>query len=215
MSIDKELKSYKARVKESQTVLSGLEERVRQIAEMQETVRAAQVQSEDVKSELAQVQSDKARVKDELSEAAILQDPAVDELRADYVELTGREQVLQGELDRLSTAIDENTPNPDEVASLKAALRTFKGPNGSELIKAVQDLVEKDDKTLRERTQTAVTLLPDVENLTYLSALADADKSYSDLYSTWSRHLEDERDLGRGEDAAKRLAYKMERVLQR
>ncbi len=214
MTVDKELKAYKQRVKDSRTSLELVQARAQEIAD-------AKVQSEDARTSLTEVQSeigsvtaDKDLLREQVSEASILNDPGLSEMTEQYKGLAERVDELEAEAVRLSKIIEDCTPDDEHVALLKAQLHTFNGADGSSLLKAVQDTVKANDDALREATRACESLLPSVESLAVLKALSDKP-GYRGLYDSFKDSLEHATDLGRADETRKMIDYKVERLLSR
>lgn len=216
MSIDKATKAYKAALKESQTVLEGLEDEARRYAAMEVNRRDAEQGFENAQTRLEDIAAEKETVKDELSEAVLTGDD-VDGLRERYAQLTRDEDELRATLGDATRAMLENTPDAGEVARVRAALHTFKASGESELLDAVKAVVQSDADSLRARSEAAQGLLPDVDSLTLLGALGEYTEAYRALYAGHRQNIEreDSIDPVRGQKARERLDYQLESILAR
>ena len=215
-TIDALVKKYKQGLKDSESTLKELETRVHEIAEMQDNRHDAETAYETASAELRNLAFDKERVREELYEAT-LTGGDVGELRSEYEELTDRENTLRDVMGDATKAVAENTPDPGEVASLKAALHRFGATGGDELVKTIKALVKEHSDSLRSRSEAAQELLPDVDSLTLLGALGEHTEAYKSLYAGHRQTIEREENIDpvRGQKARERLDYQLERILAR
>jgi chromosome segregation ATPase len=207
MSIDAALKDYKKKVKESQTALGQLEDRARSIGEQQERAEDARTSLAQVESQMDTLTREKATLKEAISEAVILDDPDLPEMRERYIRLNDRVTGLQDEADRLRE-VAEDTPSSEDVAKLKAELQGYqqRGIGSGDLERAVKDTVAANDETARARAEGAMRHLPSVEAMTLLKALAENNApGYGDMYRSWRDVLEREREAGRGRQSEEQL----------
>lgn len=216
MSLDKAVKTYKARVKESQTVLEELEERAADYAERREYAEDASTLLEDAQTGLDALENEVQTLQGEVARATLADDTeAVRTLQERYRSLENERASLEGRVEQLRGVLEDNTLSPGDVAKLKAELQTCGASGGSELVQAVHELVEQDSGALRARADDAQGLLPDVDALTYLEALGSVSSAYRGMYEGWRDHIEAEREHGRGRSAEERLAYRLDRTLAR
>jgi len=212
MSIDKAVKEWKARAKESQTLLEGLEAETREIAEQREYAHDAHSLLTDAQRGLDTVQGDKASTEAEMLQAMLTDDTEVLEgLRGRHASLTEREQSLQGEIRRLTGVVTSNTPDPSEVAALTTRLKQFSSPGVNDVVKAIRELEQGHARDVQERIQATVEQLPESDPREVHRALMELDESYrKNEGKSMEQYLADEDDKGNVQQATAMLASRLE-----
>lgn len=215
-TLDASIKKYKQGLKDSEYTLKELETEARQYEAMEDNLHDAETAYETASAELESLAFDKERVREELYEAT-LTGGDVGELRAEYEELTNRENTLRDVMGDATKAVEENTPDPGEVASLMAALHRFGVSGGDELVRAVKTLVQEHSDALAARSEAAQELLPPVDSLTLLGELGRYSASHKSLHEGHRQAIEHEERISpaAGQKAVERLDYAVERILTR
>ena len=211
MGLDKVLKDYKNDLKASDATLKELEARAAEIAAMEDPREEAHRRFEEAQSQLEGVAFERERVKGELHEATILQDPQAEPLRDRYIELSDREQELREQLGDLTWEIGRYIPDPGDIAELIARLKVFHGPDAGDVVQAIQTHAQQHSQGTQERVEAALSKLPIVDPRSRHAALMDFDKTYRENEgANIERYLADEDDKGNGEAATAVLASKLE-----
>jgi hypothetical protein len=211
MTIDAALKTYKSRLKQTDATLSGLATRASEIAGMEDSRHDAEMAYEDAHAELDSITWDKQAVKDELSETLLTGDGNVDKVRRGYTALSAREVTAHAALAVATATLEENVPEPGELAEVRAQLHNLRG-GGVELVNAVRDAVEVDAGDLRARVIEALEVLPPGDDLDTLYALGFTEKA--DGYREAIEQNEAIRP-GSGEQMRDALQREVARVLSR
>jgi uncharacterized coiled-coil DUF342 family protein len=211
MTIDAALKTYKHRRRETDATLSELAARAREIAAMEDGRHDGELAYEDAHAELDSIAWDKQTIKEDLSETMLTGDGDVDRLRGEYTLLSEREVAAREQLEVAARTLEENIPEPGELADVRANLHNLRA-GGVELVTAVRDAVEVDADNLRARVVEALEVLPAGDDLDTLYALG-----YTALADGYRESIEQNEAIraGSGDQARDALSREVVRALAR
>lgn len=107
--------------------------------------------------------------------------------------------------------IDENTPDPGEVAELTTHLKQFRTPGTSDVVKTIEAHHREHSQAAQERVQATLSQLPTPDPRSTHEALKAADEGYrTGEGATLDQYLHSEDEASRGEQATAMLAARLE-----